>query len=185
MSQQLAQFLALLRRYPFASAYVLVTIACGGLAWFLYQDIESQEGIREDRSKEGEAMLELLVGGSTQRQELAAVREATRRIEENLIVESNLADNKWYFYKFEEQTKAHLAEVSPQNAATGPETAQFRRIPFTLRLTGTYEQLASFIIAIETGPRLVSITSFSLARRDRESPFLNLDLTVDVLGKKQ
>jgi len=184
MNPQLAAFLALLRRFPLASACVLVLILSGVSAWFLWQDIDAQEVAREDRAKEGEAMLDLLVGGSTQRQELAAAREAARRIEDNLVVESNLAENKGYFYKFEDQTKSHLVELHPQASPAAGETALFKRVPYTLRVTGTYEQVAAFLLALETGPRFASITAFTFSNRGLEGSGLSLDLTLDLLGKK-
>jgi hypothetical protein len=76
----------------------------------------------------------------------------TRRIEDNLVVEDNLAENLWYFYKIEEQTKAHMLELRPLNTIISDSKALYRRIPFSLRVTGTYEQTAAFLYAIETGP---------------------------------
>ena len=186
MSPQLTAFVALLRRYPFAAACILITIGCGAGAYFLWDYIDMEDAIRQDRAKEGEAMLELLVGGSTQRQELAALREATRRIEDNLIVEANLADNNWYFYKFEEQTKARLLELHPQSSPTTDDTTRYKRIPYTLRVSGSYEQVASYLLALETGPRLASISSFSYSRRNKEADAntLVLEVGLELLGKK-
>ena len=186
MNPQLAALLALLRRQPFAAVCILFVVGCGVGAYFLWGDIEVQDAARQDRAREGEAMLELLVGGSTQRQELAAVREATRRIEDNLIVEANLADNNWYFYKFEEQTKARLLELHPQSSPTIDETTRYRRIPYTLRVSGSYEQVASYLLALETGPRLANITSFAYSRRDKEANAnsLVLELGLELLGNK-
>ncbi len=184
MNAQLTAFLALLRRFPFAAACVLVTLLCGVGAYFLWDDIQVQEAARLDRQKEGEATLELLVGGSTQRQELAAVRDAARRIEDNLVRENDLADNQWYFYKFEEQTKSHLLELHPQSSPPANDTTMFKRVPYSLRLTGTFEQVAAYLLAIETGPRLANITSFALSRRDRDTNALSLELNLELLGKK-
>lgn len=186
MNPQLAALLALIRRYPFAAACLLLVLGCGVGAYFLWDDIDVEDVARQDRAKEGEAMLELLVGGSTQRQELAAVREATRRIEDNLISEANLADNNWYFYKFEEQTKARLLELHPQSSPTADEATRYKRIPYTLRVSGSYEQVASYLLAIETGPRLANITAFGYSRRDKEadSTSLVLELSLELLGKK-
>ena len=183
MNPRLAAFLAFLRRYPFASICVVLIIAAGTGAWFLSDDIDEQELARLDRAKEGEAMLELLVGGSTQRQELAAAREAARRIEENLIIENNLADNNWYFYKFEDQTKSRLLELHPQHSPT-TDAALYKRIPYTLRVSGAYDQVAAYLLALETGPRLANITAFTFSRAGAGSGALNLDLTLELLGKK-
>ena len=184
MNPQLAQFLALLRRFPLAAAALALTLALAGAAWFLSEEVDEQERTRLDRVKEGEEMFKLLVGGSTQREELAAVRTANRRIEENLIDETNLADNNWYFYKFEEQTKVSLLELHPLNAPTTDASSLYKRVPYALRISGTYEQLAAYLLAIESGPRLANITAFAFSRRDKDSGKLVLELSVELLGKK-
>lgn len=184
MSPQFEKFVALLRRFPFAATAVLIILGCGVGVYFLMDDIDTQEIARIDRAKEGEAMLDLLVSGSTQRQELEAVRAATRRIEDNLVIEANLADNNWYFYKFEEQTKSHLLELHPQSSPTTDNTTLYKRVPYTLRVSGTYEQVSAYLLALETGPRLANITSFGYSRRDRDTTGVVLDLSLELLGKK-
>jgi len=183
MSPQLANALALARRYPFGVTCSVITICTAVTTYFLWQDRDEQELVYQDVSKQGEAMLDLRKGGSTQREELAAVRDATRRIEDNLVIEANLADNKWYFYKMEEQTKVRLLDISQNPAAPG-DSSLYRRIPFSARVTGTYEQVASFLLALETGPRLAKITSFNFSRRGPGSDAIALDLTLELLGKK-
>lgn len=184
MNSRLAAFLALIRRYPFAATCIFLIIGSGVGAYFLSDDIDAQEAARLDRAKEGESMLELLVGGSTQRQELDAVREATRRIDDNLIIESNLADNSWYFYRIEEQTKSRLLELHPQSSPTSDGATLYRRVPYTLRVSGSFEQVSAYLLALETGPRLTNITSFGYSRRDKESPGVVLELSLELLGKK-
>ena len=129
-------------------------------------------------------MLALLVGGSTQRAELETVRDATHRIEENLVVESNRAANLWYFYKLEEQTKARLPELHQINSPTTDKSPLYRRVPYTLRVTGLHEQVGTFLQGLETGPRLVKITGFNYARTDPTGATLALDLSIELLGKK-
>ncbi len=180
MNDQLAGFFALLRRYPHAAACFLTTLLCAGGAWYLWGQVKAQEVTRQDRAKEGEAMLSLLVGGSTQRQELEHLADATRRMDENLVVESNLAENTWYFFKFEEQTKVRLGELHQLNSPITDTSPLFRRVPYTLRVSGTFNQVHAFIFAIETGPRLAKVTSFSLTRGST----IVADLTLEVLGKK-
>ena len=184
MNPLLAQFSALIRRYPYCAACTVFTLLLAGIAWFLIGQNEELEVIRVDRAREGEAMLTLLVGGSTQRQELAAAREAARRIEDNLVIESNLAENAFYFYKFEEQTKARLPELHPLTSPASDTSVLYRRVPYTLRISGTYEQVWSFLYAIETGPRLANITAFGFSRRDADGTGITLDLSLELLGKK-
>lgn len=184
MNPWLAQFSALIRRQSCGAACTVLTLLLAGAAWFLIGQNEDLERVRVDRAREGEAMLALLVGGSTQRQELAAAREAARRIEDNLVVETNLAENAFYFYKFEEQTKARLPELHPLTSPASDTSVLYRRVPYTLRIAGTYEQVWSFLYAIETGPRLANITAFGFSRRDADGTGITLDLSLELLGKK-
>ncbi len=185
MNAQLEPLVALLRRYPFGALSLVILLGCGVGVYFLSDDIDLEETARLDRANEGEAMLELLKGGSTQRQELAAVRDATRRIEENLINDADLAGNQWYFYRIEEQTKTRLLELHPQSSPTNDNTTLYKRVPYSLRVSGTYEQVAAYLLALETGPRLTNISSFNFSRRDKEaSGGVVLELTLELLGKK-
>lgn len=184
MNSTLANLMLLLRRYPYSAVSFLLTVALGIGAFFLRSQIADLETTQRERAKEGEAMLTLLVGGSTQRQELAAVHEVARRIEDNLVVEDALAENLWYFYKLEEQTKARLPELHQLSSPPGDSSSLYKRIPYTLRATGSFEQIAAFLLALETGPRLVNIISFNCARTGAGGAGLALDLGIEVLGKK-
>jgi hypothetical protein len=115
---------------------------------------------------------------------LADVRVITRRIDENLAVESNLAENLWYFYKIEEQTKVQLPELHQLTAAAAEKSTLYRRVGYSLRVTGAYDQVAAFLLAIETGPRLLRVTSFNLARTEASGRTVSLDLNVELLGKR-
>ena len=182
MSPQASSFVAFLRRNPFSAICAILIVGLGVASWFLWQQIGDLEPARQDRAKEGEDMLALLITGSTQRQELAAVREATHRIEDNLVIETNLAENLWYFYKFEEQTKSRLPELHQLNSPTTDPSPLYCRVPYTLRISGTYEQVASFLLAVESGPRLAKINSFTFNRRGPDA--ITLELALDLLGKK-
>ena len=181
MSPAISSFIVLVRRYPHSAICALITLILGSASWFLWVQDAELETVHRDRSKEGEAMLQVRVGGSTQRQELDAVREATRRIADNLVIETDLAENAWYFYRIEEQTKVRLSELHPISAPTTDASSLFKRIPYTIRVSGTYEQTAAFLLALETGERLVNITSFTFSRAANG---MALDLNIEVLGKK-
>lgn len=182
MNAQLVQFRGLFRRHPYAAGCLAATLVLAVAVWFLRGKVAELETVHRERAKEGEAMLALLVGGSTQRQELTLVRDTVRRIEDNLLVESNLTENLWYFYKLEEQTRAKLPGLHQLNSPPGDRSPLFKRIPYTLRVSGTYEQVSAFLLALETGPRLVAVTDFSFTSRD--STNLALDLSIELLGKR-
>ena len=184
MSASLGDIIEFVRRWPYCVACGVLTIALGAASWYLHGEIGRLELILRDRSKEGEEMLSQLVGGSTLRQELAEAKAIGKRIDDNLVIEDNLAENSAYFYKIEEQTRAHLPDFHQVSSPTTDKSPLFRRVPYGLRVTGTYEQVASFLLALETGPRLVKITNFTMARMDPAGLSVSLDLNIELLGKK-
>lgn len=184
MSETAKYVLKRLRRRPYAIACVICALLSAAGAWYLRAEIDELQSAYDQRATEGRAMLAMLVSGSTLRQELAFARTTVRRIEENLVVPSNLADNLWYFYKLEEQTKARLPELH-QLSSVGPDKSRlFRSVPYSLRITGGYDEVAAYLQALETGPRLLRVTSFNCSRSTVASGSLSLDLTLEVLGKK-
>lgn len=201
MNPQLAEFIALMRRYPWCVSCAIVALVCGAGAGYLYYDIGDLAEPYAQRDKEYKEMLDLTKGGLNQRLELENATQTTQRIEENLLVGEDLAGNNWYFYKFEEQTKAHLSELHQLNSPSTDNSPLFRRVPYTLRVLGTFEQVAAFIQALERGPRLMRVTSFSMSRSggankdggrgaaaepmvDTPVPSVVADLNIELLGKK-
>lgn len=184
MSGLLARLLDFVRRWPYSVTCGVLTVLLAGGAAYLHVEINRLESTLKSKSEEGETMLDKLVGSSTLRQELTEIRQVTRRIEENLVIETNLAVNLWYFYKLEEQTKAQLPELHQVSSPASDKSPHFRRVPYGLRVIGTYEHVAAFLLALETGPRLVKITTFSLSRTDPSGASVSLDLNVELLGKR-
>jgi Tfp pilus assembly protein PilO len=184
MSLAGSNFVQLLKRWPYCCGCVVVMLVSTGAAVWFHDRNGDLRTVHEQRTTEGEAMVALLVGGSTQRLELEAVKEAAKRIDDNLVIEANLAENLWYFYKIEEQTKAHLPELHQLTSPASDKSPLYRRIPYSLRLNGTYDQVASFLQALETGPRLARIVTFNFSRAGVVGSGVALDLTVELLGKR-
>jgi Tfp pilus assembly protein PilO len=180
----LDQFVSRLRRHAFCAVCTGVSLGLAVAIGLLSQWLARLEIEYRERAQAGDAMLSTLVTGPETRRELAHVREAVHRIEENLVVESNLAENVWYFYKIEEQTKARLSDLRQLSSTPIESKSSYRLIPYRLRLTGTYEQVASFLGRLESGPRLAAIGSFSFRRREAGGPAVLLELDVELLGKR-
>ena len=176
----LTRFFAWLRRYPFCVTCAIVSLIMAVSSWFLWQEVQYLKDDLARHAQDGENMLATLVSGKTLRDDLDYARKFTRRIEDNLVTADNLADNKGYFYRIEKQAHVSLNDI--QQFPPSPADAQslYRKIPFVLRLTGGAEQLAYFLRAVETGPRLAVINSFSFRRNASQ---LMLDLNVELLGK--
>jgi Tfp pilus assembly protein PilO len=177
-------WIAVVRRHPLSALCASVCILCGILSWAIHANMKWLELEHKQLSQDGDLMVGTLITGPSIRVELASAREITRRIDDNLVVEDNLAENLWYFYKIEQQTKARLPELHQLGALVPDSKSLYKRIPYTLRVTGTYEQTAAFLYAIETGPRLANITSVNFRRRDPGSVSFILDIDLELLGRK-
>ncbi len=184
MNDTMANLTQFARRWPYCVACAVLTVLLGAGAWFLRQENHNLEAAYRVVAEEGEAMVSKLFEASTLRQELEEVRAITERIDENLVIESNLADNLLYFYRLEDQTKAKLPELHQVSSPTNDKSPLFRRVPYGLRVTGTYEQVAALLLALETGPRVGKVTSFNCARTDLAGSAVALDLNLELLGRK-
>lgn len=173
----------LLRRYPAAFALGAAALALGLVDTFAYQQLHFLREARAIRQRDGEELSVLLLRGPMLREDAQRVAAATRRIDENLVAETNLAENLWYFYKIEEETRARLSELRQLSAPLADTGSPYRPVPYTLRLTGTYDQVTSFLQRIETGPRVARITSFTYSRVSPASPVVALDLALSLLGR--
>ncbi len=178
------QWIAVMRRHPLSVLCASVCVACALLSWLIFGNLKWLELEHKQLGQDADLAVSTLISGPSVRQELAASRDITRRIEDNLVMSDNLAENLWYFYKIEQQSKAHLVDLHPLNAISSDSKALYKRIPFSLRVSGSYEQVGAFLYLTETGPRLSDITYVSLKRREPGSQAIILDMNVELLGKK-
>lgn len=177
------EMLPLARRHPFSVACAVVSVISLLASFFLWQDVGTLEATHYVRSQEGEGMLTTLVSGPLLRQELANVRSYTKRIEDNLVLEDNRGENYAYFYDIEGKSKARLTELRQFAAMPVDSGVLYKRIPYTLRVTGPYLQVAAFVQAVENGPRMASITTFNMRRQGAGSALVVVDMSVVLLGK--
>jgi hypothetical protein len=178
------QWIATARRNPISVICAAVCVVCGLICWYLASNMKWLDLEHKQLMQDSDLAQASLISGPSVKQERLAALVVTRQIEDNLVIEDNLAENLQYFYKIEDRTKSHIAELRPLNSTIPDTRSLFRRVPFSIRITGTYDQVVGFLYGIETGPRLASISSLNLRRRDPSSMTVILDLNVDLLGKK-
>jgi Tfp pilus assembly protein PilO len=178
------QWIATLRRHPLSALCATICLICAGVCWYVSGNMKWLDLEHKQLLQDADLQMATMISGPSVRQERLAALEITRRIEDNLVIEDNLAENLWYFYKIEQQTKVHIAELRPTNSVFSDSKSLYKRIPFTIRATGTYEQAGAFLYAIETGPRLAYITQLNFRRTEPDSTSVILEMSVELLGKK-
>ena len=147
------QWIATVRRHPLSALCGTICILCGVACWYIYGNMKWLELEHKQVVQDGDLDLASMISGPSVKQERLAALEVAHRIEDNLVIEDNLAENLWYFYKIEQQSKAHLTELHQLNPLTPDSRSLYKRIAYSLTVTGTYEQTGAFLYAIETGPR--------------------------------
>ena len=177
------QMVAVMRRNLFRSVCTIVSVVLVVLIWVLRLDVHTWEVQNREHAQENQAMLSTLVSGPLIKQELARAQEVVQRIDSNLVVESKLEENFSYFYRLKRETGAEIIFLK-QYPAESPAEGDYKVIPFSLQLAGTYEQLAAFILAIETGPKLAQVKLFSFHRRETGANNLALSIDVKLLARR-
>ncbi len=178
------QWIVVARRHPLSVLCAVICLLCVIGCWYIHGNMVWLELEHKQVSQDADLAQSSLLSGPSVKQERLAALAITRQIEDNLVVEDNLAENLQYFYKIEDRTKAHVLELRPLNAVVSSSRSLFKRVPFTIRVSGTYEQVVGFLYAIETGPRLAAVTSVNIRRRDPTSLSLILDMNLDMLGRR-
>jgi hypothetical protein len=178
------QWIATARRHPLSALCGTIVILCGVACWYIYGNMKWLDIEHKQVIQDGDLDLASMISGPSVKQERLAALEVAHRIEDNLVIEDNLAENLWYFYKIEQQSKAHIAELRPVNSVISNSRAYYRRVPFSVRVTGTYDQVGAFLYAVETGPRLSNITSLTMRRAEPGGVLVILEFDVELLGKK-
>lgn len=178
------QLIVLMRRNLFRSICVVLSVVLIAFIWFLRLDVHSWEVQNREHSQENQAMLSTLVSGPLIKQELARAQDIVQRIETNLVIESKLEDNVGYFYKLKKETNAEIVFLKQQPADNSNEGMEYKVIPYNIQLSGTYQQVAAFMLALETGPKLAQIRLFSFHRRENGQDSISLSIDFKLLGKR-
>jgi hypothetical protein len=172
---------SLFRRNIFVTTCVIVCVLLAAGLWILSLDIHTREIMNRERSQDGAAMDSTLVTGPLIKQELARAQDIVQRFEGNLVVDKNLADNLWYFYKIDPNSKDILTNLRALNS---DPASDYKLVPFSIQLTCTFEQVANYLLQLETGPRLALIRSFNFRRQGARAPTIVLNLEVKMLARK-
>ncbi|MDB6170586.1 MAG: hypothetical protein JWM88_3450 [Verrucomicrobia bacterium] len=176
-------FTAMLRRHLFGSVCTIASVLLLGGIWVLRLDLHTLAVQTREHDQENQAMLSTLASGPLIKQELVRGQETVQRIESNLVIESKLEDNVAYFYKLQKETKADIIFLKQQPADNSNDW-DYKVIPYSVQLGGTYEQAAAFVLALETGPKLAQIKFFNFRRREAGANSISLTIDLKLLGKR-
>jgi Tfp pilus assembly protein PilO len=181
MNEGLQQLINAIKRNPFLFFCLVVFVGLSVADYFLWQRQKAITSRHEEVRRSGESMFAALSSHSRMVGELNTVDDALKQIDDNLIVEADLAENQGYFFQLETLSRVHLTQLN-QLSSQPSEDRPYKAVPFSMRATGTYPQLISFLRELEGGPRQLRIRNFDFSRSDAKSNALTLGLTVELLA---
>lgn len=115
------QWIALARRNPITVICAVVCLVCGLICWYLASNMKWLDLEHKQLMQDSDLAQASLISGPSVKQERLAALVITRQIEDNLVIEDNLAENLQYFYRIEDRSKCHILELRPLNS-TIPDT---------------------------------------------------------------
>jgi Tfp pilus assembly protein PilO len=182
MRALLQQLLVAARRQLLVALLLGFSLALVVVNYFLWQQRRVVTREHEEVRHEGEAMLLALTDQARIKSELAELQAALAQIDRNLLVEGEMEVNLGYFYRLERLSRVRLIQLNQLSSQPSAEGNPFKAVPFSLRATGSYPHLMSFLHQLETGPRLARVRTYSFSRGEAKSNTLDLDLTVELLA---
>jgi Tfp pilus assembly protein PilO len=171
------------RRFPVGVLSLSLCLPLGVAVYLLRSAIARADVEYENINETGVTMSEAVAGVRNIRSQAAMTRAAVQQIDAGLIDENNLAENLWYFYQIEEQTHAHISELHQLTSGTIHPEAVYKVVPFSLRIAGSYEQVANYLYRLETGPRMLRISSYEIQRQDSAGGIVMLSLSLEILAR--
>jgi len=182
MSYRLRQLLALAKEHLFVTVCLIIILAAGNISLYFNRQNTELERIQTRLRNEGDAAIRTVSAAAALRGDAQLIGAALKEIDASLVTEDNLPENLGYFYIIEDQTQAHIGELH-QNPAPAYETeGKYKTVPVTLTAKGTYAQAFDLLHRIETGTRLIKISSFTIYRSQPTGDTVTLAMELNMLA---
>jgi Tfp pilus assembly protein PilO len=185
MNYRLRQLLALAKEHVVVTVCLITILVAGNVSLYLNGKNTELEIKQARLRNEGEAANLTKNAATSLRNDAALIESALKEIDASLVTEDNLAENIGYFYIIEDQTHAHIGELR-QNTATpaapGESEGKYKTVPVSLTVKGSYAQAFEFLHKVETGSRLIKISSFTIHRSQPTGDMVTLALELNMLA---
>jgi Tfp pilus assembly protein PilO len=133
--------------------------------------------------RKGELMLRSMSNRGQIKQDLGVLEPAIAQIQRNLLDEQSMEVNLGYFYKLERPAHVRLVRLNQLIPPPTTTRSEFKVVPFSMQVVGSYRNTMSFLRSLETGTRILRIRNCTFERGVNDSSDLTLDLTVEVLAR--
>jgi Tfp pilus assembly protein PilO len=189
---------AWLKKHPFAAACVGLSLVLLGAYFFRQDAVPQSETLLADRTAESRRLKSNITNSASLKEQVAALEEASRKVDQRLVRLADLAKNQQYFYKIEAETGVKITDLRPGGAASSAAAKppagvkkHYSSVPYSCSVQGTYTQLLSFLRKVEEGEHFQRIltATVSMAGGSGEDdaaaadPTLSLSINIEFLGQ--
>lgn len=182
MSLRLRQLLALAKEHLFVTVCLIIILVSANLSIYINGQNSVLERKQANLRSEGEAANRTINAANILRNDASLIESALKEIDASLVAEDNLAENLGYFYIIEDQTQVRIGELRQNIPAANDTDGKYRTIPVTVTVKGTYTQAFDFLHKVETGSRLIKISSFTIHRSQPTGDVVTLAMELNMLA---
>lgn len=189
------QLLAAVKKNPVMVASLVVALLIG-VGMYMRGGLQEEISLElEDKSRKGQRMANNLKFSVDLDEHLAAITASREAMESRLVDEGQLAVNLQYFYALESSTGTQLTDlrqISDHSRVPDPRKKKtkgtYNPITYAVSLTGSYEQVMSFMQQLESGKHFSRIMMASIipsggSELSGRADMLTLTLSLELLGQ--
>jgi len=182
MNYRLRQLLALAKEHVFVTVCLIAILVAGNVSlYFTRQNTELE--VKQTRLRnDGDATNRTINTAAALRNDATLIESALKEIDASLVTEDALSENLGYFYIIEDQTHARIGEMRQNTPLPNESEGKYKTVPVSLTVKGSYAQAFDFLHRIETGSRLIKISSFTIHRSQPTGDMVTLALELNMLA---
>jgi len=183
------QLLAKIKAYPLALSLLGVAIVLAGWAYYRSGSLDDLRGEYDTVTVQNDQTATNVKDGINFKEQVDQLTAALTQFKPGLINPSAIIPNQQYFYDYEQSTGVQVLDPIEGQTVVSKEPAEPSVTSFKLSASGSWENIMTFLNALQTGPHFMRVSQFTLERfpQDRNaaptSQPVRVSLSLDVLGQ--
>jgi hypothetical protein len=184
------QILAKLKAYPLALSLLGVAILLAGWAYYRSTGaLQDASAALDQATQDSDRYNNNVAAGEKIDEQLAELTADGKKLQDALINTTSVILNQQYFYDIGAQAGVEIVDPSQGNTDRDKDPTRPSVTSFELTAKGHWDNLASFIYDLQTGPHLLRFIRVRLVKTpqshsaDEDANRLDLILDLEMLGQ--
>lgn len=183
------QLLAKIKAYPLALSLFGAAIVLAGWAYYRSGSLDDLRGEYDTVTVNNDQIASNVKDGINFKEQVDQLTAALTQFKPGLIKPSAVIPNQQYFYDYEQTTGVQVLDPIEGQTTVSKDPAEPSVTTFKLSASGSWENVITFLNALQTGPHFMRIYQYSFERFPQErnaapsSQPIRVSLTLEVLGQ--